>query len=274
MIHQVEGLDDPRIAPYADVGHPDRLRAAGLFVAEGRLVVRRLIDGGRFDVESVLVTPAALRDMADVLAPATWPVFVSPVPVLQQLTGFNFHRGCLALARRGATWTLDALTRARRLLALEGIANPDNVGGLFRIAAAFDVDGAVLSPACGDPLYRKAIRTSMGAALRVPFATAGHWPDDLQRLRASGMRIVALTPDTRATPLREFAATVEPGSRLVLIVGAEGTGLTPAALRAADRHVRIPMAADVDSLNVVVAAGIALAVLPSEQGMSRPRDRK
>ncbi len=257
----VSALDDPRVAAYADVGNPDRLRAAGLFVAEGRLVVRRLVEAGRFEIHSVLVTPAALREMADVLQPAPWPVYAAAPRFLQQLTGFDFHRGCLALATRGPTPPLDAFTTARRLLALEAIGNPDNVGGLFRAAAAFGVDGLVLSPACADPFYRKAIRTSMGAVLRVPFATAGRWPHDLEALRAAGMLVVALTPDASATPLRDLAAALAPDARLVLMFGAEGPGLTPDALRAADHLVRIPIAADMDSLNVVVAAGIALATL-------------
>lgn len=259
----VSALDDPRIAVYADVGHPDRLRAAGRFVAEGRLVVRRLLESRRFEIESVLVTPAALRDMADVLEAGGWSIFVAPPSILQQLTGFDFHRGCLALARRGGELAVDAFSTARRLLALEAIGNPDNVGGLFRIAAAFAVDGMVLSPGCGDPFYRKAVRTSMGAVLRVPFTFGRRWPEDLESVRAAGLQLVALTPEARATPLREFVATVEPGARLILMCGAEGPGLTPEALRMADRRVRVPIAPDVDSLNVVVAVGIVLSALMS-----------
>jgi tRNA G18 (ribose-2'-O)-methylase SpoU len=258
---RISALDDPRIAVYADVGHPDRLRAAGRFVAEGRLVVRRLVESRRFEVESVLVTPAALRDMADVLETGGWPIFVVSPSILQQLTGFDFHRGCLALAQRSGALGVGFFATARRLLALEAIGNPDNVGGLFRVAAAFAVDGMALSPACGDPFYRKAVRTSMGAVLRVPFAIAQRWPEDLESLRAAGLQLVALTPEARAEPLREFVATVEPGARLILMCGAEGAGLTPEALRMADRRVRIPIAPDVDSLNVVVAAGIVLSAL-------------
>ncbi len=262
MIHEIDALEDPRVAAYADVGNPDRLRAAGLFVAEGRLVVRRLVEARRFAIHSVLVTPAALREMADVLDAGPWPVYTAPPRFLQRLTGFDFHRGCLALARRGAAVPIDAFAGARRLLALEGIGNPDNVGGLFRVAAAFGVDGIVLSPTCCDPFYRKAIRTSMGAVLRVPFTVAGRWPDDLHALRACDMQAVALTPDPCATPLGDFAATLAAGARLVLMVGAEGAGLTRHALDAADRLVRIPIDSSIDSLNVVVAAGIAAAALP------------
>jgi tRNA G18 (ribose-2'-O)-methylase SpoU len=255
--------DDPRIAAYAEVGHPDRLRAAGRFVVEGRLVVRRLLASGRFETESVLVTPAALHEMADVLEQIPSPVFVAPPSILQQLTGFNFHRGCLAIARRIVPPALDTFAHARRLLALEAIGNPDNIGGLFRVAAAFGVGGIVLSPACGDPFYRKAIRTSMGAVLSVPFAVAVRWPEELETLRAAGLQLVALMPDPGATPLGAFAGALAAGAQVLLMCGAEGPGLTPESSRLADHRVRIPIAPDVDSLNVVVAAGIALAALTS-----------
>lgn len=261
MIQHVTRANDPRIADYADVGHHERLRARGLFVAEGRLVVRRLVEARRFPIESIVMTAAALRDLEDVLGGGDWPVRVCTPELLQQVTGFSFHRGCLALARRAVLPPLEALAGARQLLALEQVGNPDNVGGLFRVAAAFGIDGVVLSPTCADPFYRKAIRTSMGAVLRVPFTIASRWPEDLQVLRAAGVQVVALTPDPRATPLREFGDALAPGARLLLMVGSEGPGLAPEALRAADSRVRIPIADDIDSLNVVVAAGIALAAL-------------
>lgn len=262
MIQHVTRIDDPRIGDFADVGHHDRLRAHGRFVAEGRLVVRRLIEAGRFPIESVVVTPAALNQLEEILVGGNFPVRVCPPELLRQITGFNFHRGCLALARRPAAQPpLEQFAGARRLLALEGIGNPDNMGGLFRVAVAFGAAGVVLGPACADPFYRKTIRTSMGAVLRVPLTSAGRWPGDLERVRAAGTLIVALTPDTRATPLRDLAAELDLDARLALMVGAEGPGLTQDALRAADRLARIPMSPGVDSLNVAVAAGIALAFL-------------
>lgn len=262
MIQHVTRIDDPRIADFADVANPDRLRARGLFVAEGRLVVRRLIEASRFRVESVVVTPASLNQLEDILVGGGFPVCVCPPELLRQVTGFNFHRGCLALAHRPAGLPpLEQFAAARRLLALEGIGNPDNMGGLFRVAAAFDAEGVLLGPACADPFYRKAIRTSMGAVLHVPFTTAARWPGDLERIRATGILIIALTPDTRATAVRDLAAELDPDARLVLMFGAEGPGLTRDALRAADRLARIPMSPGVDSLNVAVAAGIALAFL-------------
>ncbi len=262
MIHHVTRADDPRIADYADVGSHDRLRARGLFVAEGRLVVRRLIEARRFPIGSVAVTPAALRALEEILVGGDFPVRVCTPELLRQVAGFNFHRGCLALARRPAQQpSVEQLAGARCLLALEGIGNPDNIGGLFRVAAAFGAGGVLLGPRCADPFYRKAIRTSMGSVLLVPFAAAGRWPDDLQTLRASGSRIVALAPDIRAMPVREFAASLDPEARLVLMFGSEALGLAEQTLRAADCQVRIPMSAGTDSLNVAVAAGIALAFL-------------
>jgi len=263
VIEPLHHLDDPRVADYAKVGDPAWLRDHGLFVAEGRLVVRRLIEVGRFDIESILTTSTALKTLGDRVDALECPVYVITPAALESLTGFDFHRGCLALARRPlAEPPLDTFAAAHRLLALEGVGNPDNVGGLFRVAAAFDVGGALLDPASGDPLYRKAMRTSMGAALGVPYARARAWPNELLRFRERGFQIVALTPMASAMPLAAFAAATASDDRLVVMVGAEGAGLSATALDAADVHVRIPISSQVDSLNVVVAAGIALASLP------------
>jgi tRNA G18 (ribose-2'-O)-methylase SpoU len=260
VIERIASLDDPRVAAYAHVGDPAWLRDQHLFVAEGRLVVRRLVEAGTFHVRSVLVTPAALPGLEDVLD--SFPAYLCEQQTMNAIAGFNFHRGCLALGDRPPrNDALSGLARAHRLLALEGIGNPDNVGGLFRAAAAFGINGVVLDRACGDPLYRKAIRTSMGAVLRVPFAELDDWVADLRGLRDGGAEVVALTPDLSATPLADYTARFARERRLVLMLGAEGPGLSPAAFASASATVRIPIAADVDSLNVVVAAGIALAAL-------------
>jgi tRNA G18 (ribose-2'-O)-methylase SpoU len=262
VIEHVSGVDDPRLAGYAHVGDPVWLRSNGLFVAEGRFVVRRLLEADRFDVESIVVIPSALDGMSDVLERAPCPVFVAHRPALAALTGFDFHRGCLALARRPAAESpLASFAGARRLLALESVGNPDNIGGLFRVAAAFGAGGLLLDAASGDPFYRKAIRTSMGATLRLPFARLSSWPGDLEVLRDRGFAVVALTPDRSATPIGAYTATLPADQRLILMLGAEGEGLTPDAIAAADVSVCIPIASGVDSLNVVVAAGIALALL-------------
>lgn len=247
-------LDDT----YRLVGDPAALERAGLFVAEGRLIVERLLLDRRFRVHSVAVTPAAATALASVFAQRSdVPVHICDPKELQAITGFDFHRGCLALAwRNPERVTLDSFVLAGRLLALENVGNPDNVGGLFRTAFALGVQGVLLDRATADPLYRKAIRTSMGAALRVPFTRLASWTDDLETLRSRGFRIVALTPHPDAIPLEDLAVGEE--DRLIIVVGSEGCGLTSASLTQADRLVRIPIDPRADSLNVVVAAGIAL----------------
>ena len=266
MSESVGRPDDPRLAPYAHVGDAGWLRDQGLFVAEGRLVVERLLDTGGYDVQSILVTPAAERALAACLASVAAPVLVCGQEVLNGVTGFNFHRGCLALARRPALPRPDAWpARDGLVLALEGVGNPDNVGGLFRAAAALGASGVLIGPGTADPLYRKAMRTSMGAVLKLPWAMGLPWPETLDRMRKAGYRIVALTPASGAVPLRRFAESRH--SRIVLLAGAEGGGLSSEALAAADDLVRIPIADAVDSLNVTVAAAIALHVLsPNLEG--------
>jgi tRNA G18 (ribose-2'-O)-methylase SpoU len=264
-VERIDCANDPRAEAFRIVREADLLRERGLFVAEGRLVVRRMLEDDRFAVESVLVNDAALRDIADALArlDAAVPVFVCPTEAFRALVGFDLHRGCVALVRRPAAAPVDALiAAARTLVVLDAVANPDNVGGIFRNAAAFGADGVVLSPAAGDPLYRKAIRTSMGAALQVPFARCAEsdWPDAIARARASGFTIVALTPREPSETLDAFAERWRP-SKLALVVGSEGSGLSPDAESAADCRVRIPITNRVDSLNVAVAVGIVLARL-------------
>ena len=260
MIQRIADASHPALAPYREVGDPSALERRGLFVAEGRLVVERLIaERSRFSIESIVVIPAAAAALADVLDRAgDIPVHVCEPSLLERITGFDFHRGCLALARRPAATPLTSFARARRLLALERVGNPDNVGGLFRVALALGGDGVLLDPASGDPLYRKAIRTSMGAALRVPFARVESWPAGLDEVRGDA-HVVALTPDRAAMSIDEYA--VEPGRRLILLLGSEGPGLSDAAMRYADVRLRIPVAPAADSLNVVVAAAVALHML-------------
>jgi tRNA G18 (ribose-2'-O)-methylase SpoU len=160
-------------------------------------------------------------------------------------------------APRALSDLLAPLSPETRLVVLEGVGNADNMGGIFRNAAAFGAAGVVLGPRCCDPLYRKAIRVSMGAALRVPFASAEEgWPGALRDLKAEGFSVLALTPSPDATGLAEAAAV--PGRRLAVLAGAEGYGLTGEALAASDVAVRIPMAPGTDSLNVATAVGIAL----------------
>jgi|SRR5215207_7641053 len=253
--------DDPELEPYRSVGDPAALARAGLFVAEGRLVVERLLQDGRFRIHSVAVTPGAAAALNAVVE--AWPdvpVHVCEPALLQAITGFDFHRGCLALAWRDApSVSVEGLAHATRLLALEGIGNPDNIGGLFRTGLAFGVEAVLLDSTSGDPLYRKAIRTSMAATLRLTFARMAEWPHGLDPLRQRGFRVLALTPHRDAVALDDLRTS--PEDRLILAVGSEGAGLSNAMLEYADVKVRIPMNDGADSLNVVVAGAIALHAL-------------
>jgi tRNA G18 (ribose-2'-O)-methylase SpoU len=251
---------DPRIAPFGEARDGERRHRDGLFLAEGRLLVRRLLESPRFPVHAVLATEIALQDLREPLGSRDVPVFTASAETIRAIVGFKFHRGCLALGVRGAGTPPEALIAPagrRILLALEGVADPDNVGALFRNAAAFGAAGVLLSSGCGDPLYRKALRVSMGATLALPFARVADWPDTLGALRRAGYRLVALCPGAEAADIGEEARAPR-APRLALLLGAEGTGLSEATRAAADIEVRIPMAPGIDSLNVAAASGIAL----------------
>jgi tRNA G18 (ribose-2'-O)-methylase SpoU len=261
---EIDTLDDPRLDVYRDIKDPQMRRREGLFVVEGRFTLRCLIEDSPFDPVSVLASPPArlaLQDVLDELDSAT-PIYEVPNTVLRDLSGFHLHRGCLALGRRPDDFNLeDLLARAIRpsgeslLVVLEGLTNHDNVGGVFRNAMALGADGVVVCPRCCDPLYRKAIRTSLGAALCVPFARLPEWPTGLHRLKAEGYTLVALDPSGES-----IASAARRGlpRRSALIFGTEGAGLSEEALDLVDLRLKIGMAAGVDSLNVATASGIAL----------------
>jgi tRNA G18 (ribose-2'-O)-methylase SpoU len=261
MIRRVTDAGDAALAPYRSVGDPASLEREGLFVAEGRLIVERLLASPAVRLHSIAVTAAAADAMAAVLEGLSdIPVLVCEAPVLEGITGFNFHRGCLALAHRPVTSIpLATFGLSSRLIALEGVGNPDNVGGLFRVALALGAEGVLLDRTSGDPLYRKAIRTSMAASLRVPFTRVEPWPSGLDALKSLGFQVIALTPDPAAMAIDEYV--VESGDRLILALGSEGPGLQPETMRYADVRLRIRIDPRADSLNVVVAAGIALTLL-------------
>ena len=254
-------LDDPRLDAYRDVAAPDALVARGLFVAEGRLVVQRLAEAPAHRLQSLLLTETAASAMASTLAllDAETPVYVVAQAVMNGVVGFNIHRGCLGLAHRPAPRTEAdlPLATARAVVVAEGVNNPDNVGGLFRNAAALGASAVLLGQGCGDPLYRKAIRTSMGAVLGLPWAAASTWPGALDAVRAAGLAVVACTPDPEAPSLYEVTLP----RRAAVLVGAEGDGLTAMARSRADLAVRIPMHGTMDSLNVATAAAVVLSAL-------------
>jgi tRNA G18 (ribose-2'-O)-methylase SpoU len=253
---------DPRLADYAGLRDVELRRhveaAEGLFLAEGVTVVRRAVAAG-YEVRSLLLAERFVRPLADVLrAAGEAPCYVGPAEVVEEVTGFHVHRGVLASMRRRRLPTVsEVLAGARRVLVLEDLVDHTNVGAAFRSGAALGIDAVVLSPRCADPLYRRSVRVSMGAVLTLPYARMTGWYDGLAALRASGFRILALTPAADATDL----ADVRLDGGVALVVGSEGDGLSPHWLGEADQRVRIPMAPGVDSLNVAAATAVACYVL-------------
>jgi tRNA G18 (ribose-2'-O)-methylase SpoU len=268
-VTRINDGQDPRLAEYAGVREPALLRERGLLIAEGRFVVRRLFDNRHITLRSLLLNEAALEGLGELLGATDWSgdVYVASPEVMTAATGFNMHRGCLALAERPAMRTLSAvLATSTFVTILERVVDADNLGSVFRSAEAFGVDAALLSPGCCDPFYRKAIRTSSGAALVVPCAAAEPWPDVLDRLRAAGFAVVATTPDPAAMDIGRFAATPAARGRIAVLFGTEGHGLSAEALARVDVRIRIPMSGALDSLNIATAAGITLHRLHEVRG--------
>jgi tRNA G18 (ribose-2'-O)-methylase SpoU len=259
---------DPRLADYADLTDV-RLRRSleaehGLFIAEGDKVIRRALAAG-YPVRSMLVAQEKLSSIADLVQDSPAPCYVVPAAVAERITGYQVHRGALAALRRTPLPTAAEVIAAScagpgpaRIVVLEDIVDHGNVGGIFRCAAALGVAAVILSPRCADPLYRRAVKVSMGAVFAVPYARLADWRGGLGDLRQAGFRLLALTPDQSAVPIGGAA----PGERAALLLGTEGDGLSSHWLQEADQAVCIPMApaalaAGVDSLNVVAAAAIA-----------------
>jgi tRNA G18 (ribose-2'-O)-methylase SpoU len=262
----VSDASDPRLTDYVgltDVHLRRSLEAEhGLFVAEGEKVIRRAVRAG-YAVRSMLVTPEKLATVADLAEGAGAPVYVVPAAVAEQVTGYQVHRGALAaLCRRPLPLVAEVVAAAARIVVLEDLVDHANVGAIFRCAAALGVDAIVLSPRCADPLYRRAVKVSMGAVLAIPYARMTDWRGGLAELRAAGFQVLALTPDQSAVSIDR----VEIGERAALLLGTEGDGLSSRWLGEADQVVCIPMAAGamaagVDSLNVVAAAAVACHAL-------------
>ena len=266
---QVDDPADPRLADYArltDSSLRTSLEAAhGLFVAEGEKVIRRAIGAG-YPMRSLLVTPDRLAGLADLATACVGPVYVTPHDVAERITGYRVHRGALAsMARRALPEVGAVVAGHRRILVLEDLVDHGNVGAIFRCAAALGVGAVVLAPRCADPLYRRAVKVSMGAVFAVPYARMPDWYGGLAGLRAAGFRLLALVPDQSTAALDRVARRAA-GGRVALMLGAEGDGLSSRWLREADQSVCIPMSPDamalgVDSLNVVAAAAVACYAL-------------
>jgi tRNA G18 (ribose-2'-O)-methylase SpoU len=249
---------DPRLADY--VGLTDVVRRAkhepeaGFFLAEGVQVMQRAARAG-YPLRSVLL--ADNRELPEGLPDA--PVYRASYQVLEAVTGFHVHRGALAsFGRLPLPTASQVLATATRVVVLEEVNNHTNLGAIFRSAAGLGVDAVLLTPTCCDPLYRRAVRVSMGEVFALPYAYLD-WPEGLQTLRTAGFRVLALTPAPDATRLEEVVLADD--DRAALLLGAEGPGLTEAAMQGSDLRLRIPMARGVDSLNVASAAAVACWVV-------------
>lgn len=254
---------DPRLADYRHMKDRDLSAEGGRFVAESELVVRRLLGSG-LPVVSVLATPLRLESMGSALGGVTCPVYSASQAVLDAITGFHVHRGCLAIGQRPQHVELPAA--ARTVVVLEDLVSADNIGATARNAAAFGVDALVLSPRTADPYYRKAVRVAIGAVFQLPIVRMTGWPDGLMTLKSRGFAIFGAVVDAGAEPLAE----VYRPPKVALMLGAEGPGLSAAARAACDRLVTIPMAPGADSLNVATAGAVALFQLQQGQGRPRP----
>lgn len=249
---------DPRIAAYRDIRERDLVGREGKFVAEGKTVLNVLFSNARMAAESVFLRENRVEGMQELLGrvPADVPVYVASGAVMDQIAGFHMHRGVLAIGRRinapGVAELLDTLPEEALVVAMAEIANHDNMGSIFRNAAAFGVDAVVMDQGSCDPLYRKAIRVSVGAALKVSFAREGSAEAIVDALTSRGFDVLAMSPHGTLD-----MADVKPGKRTALLLGAEGPGLPPPLMERLTT-VRIAMRRDFDSLNVAAASAIAL----------------
>lgn len=263
MSEAVTDPADPRVVDY--VGLTDVVRrskhepASGFFLAEGELVMRRALSAG-YVPRSLLVAANRLDGLLPELRGLDCPTYVASYDVLEAVTGFDVHRGALAsFGRRTLPTAAEVLARSTRVVVLEDVNNHTNLGAVFRSAAGLGIDAVLLSPTCCDPLYRRAVRVSMGEVFALPYAYLDAWPAGLDEVRAAGFRVLALTPSPEAVRLEDVV--LAPDQRAALLLGAEGPGLSEQAMLTSDLRVRIPMAAGVDSLNVAAAAAVACWVV-------------
>ncbi|MFI5668804.1 TrmH family RNA methyltransferase [Streptomyces sp. NPDC051704] len=260
----VEDPDDPRLRDYTGLTDVELRRrrepAEGLFIAEGEKVIRRAKDAG-YEMRSMLLSAKWVDVMRDVIDELPAPVYAVTPELAERVTGYHVHRGALASMQRKPLPAADELLAAEgagaghRIAVFEGFVDHANLGAAFRSAAALGISAILLSPDCADPLYRRAIKVSMGSVFSVPYARLDQWPADLEKVREAGYRILAMTPSEKATPLDQVPP--ERFERSAIMLGSEGHGLSTYALRAADEWVRIPMAEGIDSLNVAAASAVA-----------------
>ena len=264
MIVDVDDPADPRLDHFRHLQDADvRPDKRGIVIAEGINVVERMCRSP-YRVRGVFGVPARIEALTDVL-PADVPAYRADKWLISQVVGFRVTRGVLAAAERAPEPDVPSLlATARRIAIVEALNDFENLGALFRNAAAFGLDAVLLDPRTADPLYRRSVRVSMGHVLGVPFARLPDaWPDSLQLIKDAGFSVLAMTPrgEVDVVSTRSFIAA-QPTSKWAVLLGAEGPGLTDAALAAADLRVSIPMASGVDSLNVATAAAVAFSHLP------------
>ena len=263
--------NDPRLADYVRLREATLRRsieaAGGLFIAEGEKVIRRAVEAG-YRPRSFLLAERWLDGLQDVLG--RWPdapVYVVSEALAEQVTGFHVHRGALASLHREQRHSVADLLRRRRLVVLEDVVDHTNVGAILRNAAALGWDGALLSPRTADPLYRRAVKVSMGAVFSLPWARFDEWGSAPGQLADAGFTTVALTLAPDAVDLDQVAAGLRPDHPVAIMLGTEGAGLSTRWTQGASIRARIPMTAGIDSLNVAAASAIACYVL-STRGLT------
>jgi len=258
----VRDFDDPRVEAYRNVRDADLRGRKHLFMVESEMVVRRLLQSS-WSLHSVFLSPNKFERLADQLTGTCSPIYVADVNLMSEIAGFHIHRGALAAVHRPCQEALSVDTLMGKLrgkdkitlLLAERITNVDNMGSLFRNAAAFGVDALLFDHQCCDPLYRKAIRVSMGHTLSIPWAVAGDWQNVLQRLKEElGITIIGCEIADQAIPLWKVPAV----NRAALVMGEEKSGLSPTTISQCDVIAEIPMSGGVPSINVSVASAIAL----------------
>ena len=255
---EVTDPDDPRLDEYRFLRtadrRPDRPGGLGLVIAEGTIAVGRML-ASHYPLRSMLGVRRKLEGLP--VEGLDVPVYVTTAEVMAEVIGFHLNRGVLAMAGRPEPPTVESvIAGARRLVVLEGVGDHENLGALFRNAAALGVDGVLLGAGCSDPLYRRSVRVSMGHVLAVPFTTLTPWPGGLKLLQDNGFSVIALTPYGSGE-----LSTVAVPEKAAVMLGSEGPGLTQAAIDASDVAVRIPMTGGVDSLNVATAGAVAFYAL-------------
>jgi tRNA G18 (ribose-2'-O)-methylase SpoU len=259
----VDSVADPRLGDYRALTDVELRRRTepeqGIFIAEGALVISRALRAG-YPMRSALMSERWVSSVADLATDLDVPLFVGSEALLEQVTGFHVHRGALAaMGRLPLPQVAELLPRCSRVVVLEDVNSHTNLGAIFRCAAGLGMDAVLLSPRCTDPLYRRAVRVSMGEVFAIPYARFTDWPEGLVALTAAGFEVLALTPAPSACSLDELR--FDDDAKLALLVGAEGPGLSTNAFAAATRAVRIPMSNGVDSLNVAAATAVACYAL-------------